>query len=107
MSLRGRRNRRRRRLQLPKIKTPRCFGYRAIEHDQAEQQNETSGCQVDRDFPRRHLTVSRAPNSDQKKSGNQGQLMKGVEEKQIERGERSQGAGSDEKKAGVEGVRVL
>ena len=94
-------------LQRAEIKGARGLGHAAIKHDQAEQQNETAGREIDRDFPRRGLPVAAAPDSDEQKSRDQRELVKGVEEKEIERSECADGAAGNEEEAGVEGVFVL
>ena len=76
-------------LQGAEIKTARGLRHAAIKHDQAEQQNEASGRQIDRDFPGGGLPVAASPDSDEQKSRDQRELVKGVEEKEIERSERA------------------
>ena len=94
-------------LQFANVECARVDRNALIKHDQAEQENETSGREIDRDFPGRGLPVAGPPDSDEQKSRDQRELVKGVEEKQIERSECSHGAAGNEEKAGVEGVLVL
>ena len=100
-------NRRGRFLQNAEIEAARGFRHAAIKHDQAKQQNETSRGQIDRDFPRGGLPVAGSPDSDEQESGDQGELVKGVEEKEIDRSECSHGAAGNEEEAGVEGMFVF
>ena len=51
--------------------------------------------------------LPRSPDPDEQKCGDQRELVKGVEEKEIERSECSHGAGGNQQEAGVEGVFVL
>src|SRR5207248_4301093 len=60
----------------------------------------------DRDLPGRGASIARPPNSNEQKSGNQCQLVKGVEEKQVERSESADGTAGNEEQAGVERVFV-
>src|SRR4030095_8238815 len=47
------------------------------------------------------------PNSNEQESGNQCQLVKGIEEKQVERSESTDGAAGNEEQASVERVLVM
>ena len=94
-------------LQCSEIKTARGLRHAAIKHDQTKQKNETSGRQIDRNFPCRGLPVAGPPDPDEQERGNQREFVKGVEEKEIERSECARGAASNEKEAGIEGVFAL
>src|SRR5207302_4119000 len=89
-------------LQGSEIKTARGLRHAAIKHDQTKQKDETSGRQIDRNFPCRGLPVAGPPDSDEQESGNQRELVKGVEEKEIERSECPHGAASNKKEASIE-----
>src|SRR5688572_23388066 len=90
-------NKRGRSLQDADIEAPSRLRQAAIKHDQAEQQNETAGRQIDRNFPGGHLPIPRPPDSNEQKRRDQCQLVKSVEEKEIERSECAHGASRDEK----------
>src|SRR2546423_6002150 len=107
ISLRFGRNQDRRFLQDTKIKAARGFRHGAIKHDQAEQQNETAGCEIDRDLPGGDYAIAAAPDSDEQERRDERELVKGVEEKQIERRERAHRSGGDEKQARVKCVSML
>ena len=64
-------------------------GHAAIKQDQAEEQNETAEREIDRDLPGRGEAIARAPDADEQKGRNERELVKGVEEEQIERSERA------------------
>ena len=97
----------RRGLQRAQIEAARRFRHAAVKQDQAEQQNETAGREIDRDLPRGGEAIAAPPDSDEEKSRDERQLVEGVEEKQIERSERAQRARRDEEQAGVERVLML
>src|SRR5207248_1592480 len=94
-------------LQVSKIETACARRHRAIEHDQADQQDNTSQRKIDRHLPGSGAPIARPPNSNEQESGNQCQLVKGVEEKQVERSESADGASGNEKQTGVERVLVM
>ena len=80
----------------------------AVQTDQTDQQHETAYRQIDRDLPSGgHPVFPVPPDTDQQKGRDQGQLMKGVKEKEIERDERSDGTSRDKEQAGVERVFTL
>ncbi len=89
-------------LQRAQIEAARFRRRAAVEQDQAEEQNETAEPEIDRHFPGRGETVARSPDADQKKSRDQGELMKGVKEKKIERSEGADRATREKKETGVE-----
>src|SRR5439155_17549078 len=80
---------------------------RAIEHDQADQQDNTSERKIDCHFPGGGAPIACPPNSNEQESGNQCQLVKGVEEKQVERSKSTDGAPGNEEQASVERVLVM
>src|SRR5207253_1601711 len=92
-----------RRLQSADVKGACHFRHASVKKNQAEEENETARGQVDRDLRSRGITIPASPDSDQEKSRNEGDLVKGIEEEKIERGERSHGPARDEQKAGVKG----
>ena len=94
-------------LQSAKIKTARGLRHAAIEHDQAEQQNETAEREIDRDFPGGGVPIAAPQIPMSRNVGMKRELVKGVEEKQIERSECADGAAGNEEQAGVESVFVL
>ena len=55
-------------------------------------------------FQAASVTIAASPNSDEQKRRDECELVKGVKEKKIERGERAHRARGDEKETGVKGV---
>ena len=88
-------------LQRAKIKAAQCRRHAAIEQDQSEKQNEAADSEVDCHLPCGREAISRAPDADEEKSRNQGQLVKGVEEKQIERSEGANRPAREEEETGI------
>ena len=91
----------------PEVERPHTLGLDEIETDQPQEENKAAEGEVDRGFPSRRLPVARAPDSDQQKRRDEGQLMEHVEEKEIDRGERPDAARRDEQERGVEPVGVF
>src|SRR5215210_2839617 len=66
-----------------------------IQADKADQKNEAAEREIDRDFPRGKLPISKTPNADQKEGGNKRELVEGVEEEKVERSKCSHRTSSD------------
>ena len=94
-------------MQGAQIKAAQIRRHTAVEQDQSKQQNETAEREINRHFPRGSETVARSPNTNEQKRRDERELVKCVEEKQIERRERAHRSGRDEKQARVKCVSML
>jgi hypothetical protein len=72
------------------------------EPDQPEQQDEAAESEIDGHFPSDALAFARSPDTDEQKGRNEGEFVEGVEEEKIDRSERANRAGRDEKQARIE-----
>ena len=66
------------------------------EPDEADEENEASEPEIDGDLPRGGLVVAGSENADHEKGRDEGELVEGVEEKDIGGAEGSEGARGDE-----------
>ncbi len=71
----------RRGLECAEIEAARRFRHAAIKQDQAQEENEAAGREIDRDLPRRGEAIPASPNSDEEKCRDEREFVKGVEEK--------------------------
>src|SRR5207244_2978835 len=88
-------------LQIANVEAARFDRNALVKQDQSEQQNETPEREINRDFPRSRGAIAASPDADQQKRRDQRQLVKGVEEKQVDRCERADCAAGNEKETRV------
>src|SRR5438874_1572215 len=94
-------------LQFSNIKSPTCRRQALVNQNQANQQNETSQSEINRDLPRRCGAVSGSPDHNQQKRRNQRELVKRVKEKQVERCESAERTSGNQEKTRVKCALVL
>ena len=68
-------------MQYSQIQTARAYRHGAIQHDQADQQNDTAEREIDCHFPGGSAAIPGSPDSNEEEGRDQRELVKSVEEK--------------------------